>query len=220
MFEKRWQYCSTRNTPAATPFAEGVYAITDTGASSHLVYHITIPEEIGEVQQELGLFEKGSYNISLKNPEAPGPSYATIQNPANYPKEIQDQFRGRRWMPVTPETLDYEGAQFLLIGEGLGDINKAVEPSSKDEKHDKEKPEAELEKLEEEVSVFAKWLLIYTDLFKDHERVMHLNEDDPVFADLGLSSKEYPHLQTTWWLTKSAEKGKRVHDIVHQAPKI
>jgi len=59
-------------------------------------------------------------------------------------------------MPVTPETLDYEGAQFLLIGEGLGDINKAVEPSSKDEKHDKEKPEAELEKLEEEVSVFAK----------------------------------------------------------------
>jgi len=112
-----------------------------------------MPSEIGEIQEEFGLFEKGSYNISLKNPEAPGPSYATIQNPANYPKDIQEQFRGRRWMPVTPATLDYEGAQFLLIGEGLGDVKKAVEPVAKDEKHGKEKPEEELEKLEEEVCV-------------------------------------------------------------------
>lgn len=176
------QTVGTRHTPAATPFAEGIYAITDTGASSHLAYHITVPSEIGEVQKEMGLFEKGSYNISLKNPEASGPSYATIQNPAKYTKEIQEQFRGRRWMPVTPETLDFVGAQFLLIGEGMGDTEKAAEMSSKDEKHDKEKPEDELEKLEEE----------------DHERVAHLKEDDPVFADLGLSSKEYPHLQTTW----------------------
>lgn len=54
-------------------------------------------------------------------------------------------------MPVIPEALDFEGAQFLLIGEGLGNMEKAVEVPKKDEKHEKEKPEEELEKLEEEV---------------------------------------------------------------------
>jgi hypothetical protein len=33
---------------------------------------------------------------------------------------------------------------------------------------------------------------------QDHDRVDSLKEDDPVFADLGMSSKEYPKMQTTW----------------------
>lgn len=56
-------------------------------------------------------------------------------------------------MPLEPEHLDYEGTQFLVIGEGLGSFGKAVEEMSKDKKDDgKEKPEEEMEKLEEEVS--------------------------------------------------------------------
>ena len=40
-----------RHTPAATPIGEGVYAITDTGRDTHLAYILTIPSELGDVQQ-------------------------------------------------------------------------------------------------------------------------------------------------------------------------
>lgn len=86
-------------------------------------------------------------------------------------------------MPLEPELLDYGNTQFLVIGEGMGDTGRAMEEMSIDKKDDeKDKPAEELEKLEEE----------------DHARVEGLKEDDPVFADLGLSSKEYHKLQTTW----------------------
>lgn len=86
-------------------------------------------------------------------------------------------------MPLEPELLNYQNTQFLIIGEGMGEMDKAVEEMSKDAKDDeKEKPVEELEKLQEE----------------DHDRVEHLKGDDPVFADLGLSSKEYSKMQTTW----------------------
>jgi len=49
--------------------------------------------------------------------------------------------------------LDYDGAQFLIIGEEMGEMGKALEEQSRDAKDDdKEKPEEEMEKLEEEVS--------------------------------------------------------------------
>jgi hypothetical protein len=100
-------------------------------------------------------------------------------------------------MPLEPEVLEYEGTQFLIIGEGLGDLGKAME--ARDEGDEKEKPSEELEKLEEEVSLISQaTLLLLYSLVQDHDRVEHLKEDDPVFADLGLSSKEYPKMQTTW----------------------
>ncbi|KAE8448207.1 hypothetical protein EG329_009637 [Mollisiaceae sp. DMI_Dod_QoI] len=173
----------TSNTPAATPFAEGIYAITSTGRESHLAYHITVPEKIGEVQKELGVNEKGSYIVSVKNPTVPGPANANIGNPAQYPENLQKKFRNLRWMPLEPELLDYENTQLLIIGEAMGNTGRATEEMSKDQKDDeKEKPDEEMDKLEEE----------------DHDRVEGLKEDDPVFADLGLSSKEYHKLQTTW----------------------
>ncbi|KAH8661522.1 hypothetical protein BGZ60DRAFT_566194 [Tricladium varicosporioides] len=173
----------TSNTPAATPSAEGIYAITSTGRESHLAYHITVPQDIGEVQKELGINSKGSFVLSTKNPEAPGPANATFSNPAKYPEEVQKKFRGLRWMPTEPGHLEYESTQFLVIGDGINGFGGAVEEMSKDKKdRNKEKPVDEVEKLGEE----------------DHARVDGLEENDPVFADLGLSSKEYPHLRTTW----------------------
>lgn len=121
--------------------------------------------------------------VSAKNPNAPGPANTTLSNPAKYPENIQKKFRNLRWMPLEPELLDYENTQFLVIGEGMGDTGHATEEMSKDAKDDeKEKPAEEMEKLEEE----------------DHDRVEGLKEDDPIFADLGLSSKEYSKIQTTW----------------------
>jgi uroporphyrinogen-III synthase len=48
---------------------------------------------------------------------------------------------------VKPNYLDYANCQILLIGEK---INKALDPTTKDQKHDKEEPIEELEQLEHE----------------------------------------------------------------------
>lgn len=143
--------CRTSHVPPATPFAEGVYVITTTGRESHLAYEITAPK-IGELQKDLGVNEKGSYVLSVKNPKAPGPANASISQPADYPEEIQGKFRELRWAPLEPEMLDYEHTQVLIIGEGIGVLGKAVDEMRKDQKDDsKEEPEEELEQLEEEV---------------------------------------------------------------------
>jgi hypothetical protein len=159
-----------------------VYAVTTTGRESHLAYEITAPK-IGELQNDLGVNEKGSYIVSVKNPKYPSPANASINNPAQYPEKIQSKFRELRWAPLEPDMLDYEHTQVLIIGEGMGVLGKAVDELSKDQKDDsKEKPEEELDQLEEE----------------DHDRVNHLKESDPVFADLGLSAKEYSKMKSTW----------------------
>jgi hypothetical protein len=60
---------------------------------------------------------------------------------------IIEEFRGLAWAEVKPKYLDYENCQILLIGE---DIEKAVEQTTKDAKHDKVTPREELEQLEHE----------------------------------------------------------------------
>ena len=191
----------TRHTPEVTPLGEGVYAITSTGGGqgqTHLAYMLTIPSEIGEVQKDVGLAEKGSFVLSTKNPESSGPANATLPQTAEFSTEIQEQFRGRGWMPTEPKHLDYANAQVLLIGENF-DSSGNLDPAPKDEKNEaKETPQEELEKLEHE----------------DEERVENLKGkfsfqaiptntnkpigDDTVFADLGISSKDYPKIMTTW----------------------
>ncbi|KAI4726070.1 hypothetical protein E4T49_06149 [Aureobasidium sp. EXF-10728] len=173
-----------RTTHPITPIGEGVYAITSAGtrAESHLAYMLTIPQEPGQMQEDVGIRSKGSFVLSLKNPEAKGPSYATLDQPAEFPKDVIEDFRGRNWMPAQPKHLDYANAQLLMIGESLDDSH-ALEATSKDQKSDdKETPQEEIEKLEHE----------------DELRVEHLKGDDTVFADLGLSHKEYPSVPTTW----------------------
>ena len=81
------QTAGTRHTPAATPAGEGVYAMTSTGRESHLAYILTRPEKLNEVQEELGLRNRGSFITSIKNPKVPGPANASLPNPADYPKE-------------------------------------------------------------------------------------------------------------------------------------
>ncbi|KAF4300767.1 hypothetical protein GTA08_BOTSDO10847 [Botryosphaeria dothidea] len=173
----------TRETPPATPIGEGVYAITETGRTTHLAYMLTIPQELGEVQEEMGLRSKGSFVISVKNPERKGPASAQLPQSPELPKEVIEEFRGLAWAPVKPQYLDYANLQILLIGEGTdGNLANALEPKSKDQKAGKEEPEEELEKLEHE----------------DELRVQHLHGNDTVFDDLKLSKDEYPKVPTTW----------------------
>lgn len=61
-------------------------------------------------------------------------------------------------MPLQPKHLDYEKAQFLIIGEGQGGAEKATQPQPQDEKEGKEKPLEEMEKLEAEDEIRVRHL--------------------------------------------------------------
>ena len=76
-----------RHTPAATPIGEGVYAITQTGRETHLAYILTIPSELSEVQQGVGLRQRCSYITSAKNPQSSGPANVSLPQGAEYPQE-------------------------------------------------------------------------------------------------------------------------------------
>ncbi|KAI9799216.1 MAG: hypothetical protein M1825_004859 [Sarcosagium campestre] len=176
------QTAGDRHSPAATPAGEGVYSLTTTGRESHFAYILTRPSEMNEVQKDLGLRERGSFVVSAKNPQVGGPSYATLSTPAKYCDDIQEEFRGRGWMPLQARMLDYENAQFLFIGEAQDELGKAVEEDPSDKKAEKDTPLEEMEKLERE----------------DQDRIIHMKDNDPVFADLKLDAEHHNTLQSTW----------------------
>jgi hypothetical protein len=74
-----------RTVGEVRPYAEGVYAITSTKRSSHLAYLLTIPAELGEIQENFGLRQRGSWIVSAKNPKYPGPSFARLPKDPEYP---------------------------------------------------------------------------------------------------------------------------------------
>ena len=102
-------------------------------------------------------------------------------------------------MPLLPKYFDYANTQCLLIGEGQGEIRKAAEGSDKDARQDKETPLEEMEKLEHEDDLRVNHLKgrFFRPVLQENGANRTLG-DDPVFEDLGLSSKEYSKLQTTW----------------------
>ena len=77
----------TRHTPSATPVGEGVYAITSTGRETHLAYILTIPSTLNEVQQDIGLRERGSFTTSVKNPTYAGPANTNLPQGPAFPQE-------------------------------------------------------------------------------------------------------------------------------------
>ena len=107
-----------RTVPAARPAGEGVYALLQRGRNLHLTYELELPRREGEVQQEFNLPPQGAYIISIKNPETPSPPGAGLprREEAHYPKSLQREFRGRRFAADDPHLLDYEGAEFVLVG--------------------------------------------------------------------------------------------------------
>ena len=70
-----------------TPVAEGIYAITTTGRESHLAYILTIPQQITGVQEDIGLREKGSFIVSVRNPQYEAPAQASLPQKPDFSKE-------------------------------------------------------------------------------------------------------------------------------------
>lgn len=84
------------------------------------------------MQKGFGVHQKGSYIVFVKNPDFPGPG---LKQPPAYPKSIQEDFRGYRWIPLTPKFLDYTNTQLLVIGERIG-IMREDQAESDDERDD------------------------------------------------------------------------------------
>lgn len=98
---------------------EGMYEIVRHANHTHLIYVLENPAFLGEVQKSLDIVKEGSYILSIKNPEKPSPKGVGLRSSqeANYPKNLQAQFRGHRFSPADPPNfLNYPGTQLLLIG--------------------------------------------------------------------------------------------------------
>ncbi|KAL2369167.1 hypothetical protein BDBG_01990 [Blastomyces gilchristii SLH14081] len=165
--EKETATRGTTYTPAATPIAEGAYVITSKDRTSHLAYRLTVPSELGEVQKDIGLQERGSFIASAKNPEYGGPEAARLPQGPDYPQNVQEEFDDLRWVPLRPEFLDFPNAQFLLIGGQHQDPAEADKVAGKLE-------------------------------HQDESRTSPLKDDDVVYEDLGMDSRNYPDVTTTW----------------------
>ncbi|CBF83546.1 uncharacterized protein ANIA_03024 [Aspergillus nidulans FGSC A4] len=173
----------TREIPEAKPYAEGVYAMTSTKRATHIVYHITLPERLGEIQEDFGLSERGSWLVQSKNPKFPSPPSARLPKEPEYPESILEEFGELRWIPARPELLDYPNAQFLMVGSAAGDLGKAATAEEGDKRPEEEQPEEELSKMEEE----------------NEERVESLGGEHAIYKDLGYHAQEkYSKLETTW----------------------
>lgn len=170
-----------RTIEEARPYAEGVYAITSTYRSAHLVYVLTIPAELGEIQANFGLYNRGSWVVQSKNPQFPGPAIGQLPKNPEYPETVLEKFGGLRWVPLKPEFIEYPNAQILMIGEAQDHLGKAATAEGNKQANEEE-PGQELEKLEHE----------------NEQRVEALQGDQTVYRDLGMYAKQLPSLPTSW----------------------
>ena len=110
-----------RTLPAARPAGEGIYAIVRARNKLFLAYVLELPAKPGEVQIELKIPPQGSFALSIKNPESPSRPGVGLRDDqeAHYPKARQREFRGRRFATEDVGLLDFEGAEFVLVGARL-----------------------------------------------------------------------------------------------------
>ncbi len=102
----------------ARPAGEGVYKILNHKGHTHFVYVLELPRKPGEVQQEFNIEDQASYVVTVKNPDKPSPRNVGLSEArdAEYPSELQEKFRGRRFSELDPvDFLNFEGTQFILI---------------------------------------------------------------------------------------------------------
>lgn len=114
-----------RHLPAARPAASGVYAITRHGPHTHLMF-TTMPREGSEID----VASEGNFIVSVANPDPNAwglaeppplqdqlfPEYEVhVVVPKPFPDAIQERFRGRRYIDLEPELLDYPGAELIFI---------------------------------------------------------------------------------------------------------
>jgi hypothetical protein len=120
--ERRGYRTKTRGErvqPPARPVAEGGYVIARHDDHTHLAYQLEPPDPGGPAQRGLNIEHQASYVVTVKNPKKPSPPGVGRPGPgkADLPAELQDRFRGRRFIPLDPPVLlDHPGTEIVLIG--------------------------------------------------------------------------------------------------------
>lgn len=153
-----------RHQESARLLGRGAYAIVNNDPEvpshreTHFGYHLSHPSELGEVQEAFGIEKAGSFVLQIKNPLAPATESGYVHGQsAVYGDEILHHVFGKGVKGrspcglhftscVTPELLDYEHAQLLLIaakggeegletslGEGRGRALAELEEQEADE---------------------------------------------------------------------------------------
>jgi hypothetical protein len=108
-----------RVRPEGRPAGEGVYAIVKHGRHTHLAYELEFPKKPGDVQEELQIEVEASYVVSVANPERRAPPRAGVRSRrgVEFPRHLQERFRGRRFIELDPpDFLDHENTELLLVG--------------------------------------------------------------------------------------------------------
>jgi len=107
-----------RELQGSISVGEGIYAIIEHNDHTHLAYVLKSMNDLGELTKAFNVEKEGSYVISIKNPERADPThYLRDKHKAHFPPELQEQFRGRRFMTaVNPEFLDHKGCEVVVIG--------------------------------------------------------------------------------------------------------
>jgi hypothetical protein len=110
----------TRVQPEARPAGQGRYAIVDHDGHTHLVYELELPLQPGAVQQDLQIRPEASYILAVINPRRPAPPAIgpRLSGRVDLPDELMERFGDRRFAPATPELLDHEGVELVLIAAG------------------------------------------------------------------------------------------------------
>ena len=104
-----------RREEGAVPVGEGGYAIVRRDDRTELAYRLKRPEQSGEAQEELGILREACFVIAVRNPEVKTAGFPDEK--PDYPKKLREMFADERWLDIAdPKLLDYEKAQFLLVG--------------------------------------------------------------------------------------------------------
>jgi hypothetical protein len=143
-----------RVQPEARAAGEGRYAIALHEGHTHLSYVLAYPRDPGPAQRTFNIQRQGTYVVVVRNPDAPAPPGAGLdeRRRAAYPPELRELFGTRRFIPVkTPELLDHEGAELVLIGAG-DDLDGELDPVRDLERFDPQELYRELRLSPEELA--------------------------------------------------------------------
>lgn len=108
-----------RVRPAARAAGEGVYAPVREDSGIRLAWALELPKTPGPAQKAFNIPEEASLAVSIANPEKRGgPRTAQLsdEQQPDYPKTLQQSFRGRKFATEDPRLLDYEGAELVFVG--------------------------------------------------------------------------------------------------------
>jgi hypothetical protein len=119
-----------RHQPGARVIAQGHYAILEHDTHAHLTYALDADTHRDEVHDALNVAREGAMIAAVFNPLArwsrrprqqelrfgDEDDASPFAEPSIYPDELQARFGDKRFVPLDPMFLDYEGAELVLIG--------------------------------------------------------------------------------------------------------